>query len=120
MTGSSPTPDEIDRRFAEIISDLEPRPAPREDAEPFSFDSMFETAEVDDVPYIPPPAERVPFRAPFAIGFALIAVAVIVAFARLAGAPVPNDLGLVTGLGGVGGLALLLAQAWRRKPGGDS
>lgn len=115
MTGPSPTPEEIDRRFAEIVRGLD-QPAAEPEARPFSFDAMFEAVEVDDDPYVPPPAERVRFRTPVAIGFLLIALAVLVAFARLAGAPVPNDIGWVTGLGAVGGLVLLLAQAWRHGP----
>ncbi|HET9126946.1 MAG TPA: hypothetical protein VFN73_02605 [Propionibacteriaceae bacterium] len=115
MSGSSPTPEEIDRRFAEIVSGWEQRDSPGDDPSPFSFDAMFDEVEVDDDPYIPPPAEPVPLRTPLTVGFALIGIAVLVAFARLAGVAVPNPLGWVVGFGGVAGLVLLLAQAWRRK-----
>ena len=119
MTGSSPTPEEIDRRFGEIASGWEEQPdTPSDEAKLFSFDAMFDEVEVDDDPYIPPPAEPVPLRTPLTIGFALIGLAVLVAFARLAGVAVPDPLGGVIGFLGVAGLVLLLAQAWRRKPPG--
>ena len=116
MTGSSPSPDEIDRRFAEIVNGWEEHETPRHDPEPFSFDTLFEVAVPDDDPYVPPPAEPVPVRTPMAAGFLLIGLAVVVAFARSAGVAVPDPVGWITGLGAVAGLILLLAQAWRRNP----
>lgn len=120
MAEPSPSPEEIEHRFAEIVRDWDPpAPAARPTPEPFSLDAAIDNATVDDDPYVPPPGDPIPMWPPMVLGFTLMGLALLLAVARLAGLNPPAPMGFLGGLAGIAGLVILLAQAWRRAPRDD-